>query len=112
LRGVVVELAAVIALECTNRTTELCGDPSEEVGEGVKGATEGSLEKMREVIQNDQVVFVTREAKDRRSPEITMNKVKGLSSPGRGNGKGKLRMTIELAGMIEALRRASAARDI
>jgi hypothetical protein len=32
---------------------------------------------MREVIQNDQVLFVTREAEDRRSLEITMDKIKG-----------------------------------
>jgi hypothetical protein len=28
---------------------------------------------VREVIQNDQVVFVTRKVEDRRGPEITMN---------------------------------------
>jgi hypothetical protein len=33
-RGVVVELAAVITLKGTNRTTKLGGDPSEEVSEG------------------------------------------------------------------------------
>ena len=58
---------------------------------------------MREVIRNDQVVFVTREAEDRRSPDITMNKIKGLSSPGRGSGKRKTRMTVELASMTRCL---------
>ena len=33
-RGVVVDLAAVITLKGTNRTTKLGGDPSEEVSEG------------------------------------------------------------------------------
>jgi hypothetical protein len=33
--------------------------------------------------KNDQLVFVTREAEDRRSPEIIVDKIKGLSSPGR-----------------------------
>jgi hypothetical protein len=47
---------------------------------------------MREVVQNDQVVFVTREAEDRRSPEITVDKIKSLSSPGRGSGKRKARV--------------------
>jgi hypothetical protein len=32
---------------------------------------------MREVVPNDQVVFVTREVEDMRSPEITMDKIKG-----------------------------------
>jgi hypothetical protein len=36
-RGGVVELVAVIALECMNRATELGGDPSEEVAKGGKG---------------------------------------------------------------------------
>jgi hypothetical protein len=40
---------------------------------------------MREVVQNDQVVFVTREAEDRRSPEITVDKIKGLNSPRHGS---------------------------
>jgi hypothetical protein len=32
------------------------------------------------VVQNDRVVFVTREAEDRRSLEITMDNIKGLNS--------------------------------
>jgi hypothetical protein len=39
------------------------------------------------VVQNDQVVFVAGEAKDRRRPEITVDKIKGLNSPGRGKRK-------------------------
>jgi hypothetical protein len=31
---VVVELAAIVTLQGTDRTTELCGDPGEEVCEG------------------------------------------------------------------------------
>jgi hypothetical protein len=53
-RGGVVELAAVIALESTNWATKLGGDPSEEVGEGVKGVElepqRKSLEEMREIV--------------------------------------------------------------
>jgi hypothetical protein len=54
---------------------------------------------MRKDIQNDQVVFLTREAEDRRSPEITMDKIKGLSRPGRKRGRRKMRMTVELTSM-------------
>jgi hypothetical protein len=61
---------------------------------------------MREVVQNDQVVFVAKEAKDRRSPNITMNKIKDLSSPRRGGGKRKARVTAELTSMTEVLRGA------
>jgi hypothetical protein len=43
-------------------------------------------------------------AEDRRSPEIIMNEIKGMSSPGCGSGKWKTGMTTELARMTEALR--------
>ena len=56
-RGGVVELAAIITLEGTNRVTELGGDLGVEMGESVKGVElelfRKSLEKMREVIQDD-----------------------------------------------------------
>jgi hypothetical protein len=82
VRGRVVELATVITLEGTNRTSELGGDQ-----EGVEcirlQSPRKSPNKMRKVIQNDQVVFVTREAKDRRCPEITVNKIKCLINHGR-----------------------------
>jgi hypothetical protein len=67
---------------------------------------------MREVVHNDKVVFVTRDAEDRRSLEITMDKIKGLSSPGRGSGKSKTRVTAELTSMTEALRGALCIVDI
>jgi hypothetical protein len=67
---------------------------------------------VREVIQNDQIVFVTREAEDRRGLEIIMDKVKGLSSLGRGGGKGKTRVTTELTSMTEALKGAPGIGDI
>jgi hypothetical protein len=91
--GVVVELAAIVALQGTDRALELGGYPSEEVSEGGKRVglqPKGeSPKEMGVVVQNDQVVFVAGEAKDRRRPEITVDKIKGLNSPGRGSGKGR-----------------------
>jgi hypothetical protein len=82
--GVVVELAAFVTLQCTDRAPKLGGDLGEEVSEGgkrVRLQPKGeSPNKMGVVIQNDQVVFVAREAKDRRRPEITVDKIKGLDS--------------------------------
>jgi hypothetical protein len=53
--------------------TELGGDLGEEVGEGGKGARlqpkRESPKKVREVLQNDHVVFVTREDEDTRNPD-------------------------------------------
>jgi hypothetical protein len=106
---VVVELVAVVALQCTDRALELGGYLGEEVSEGGKRVglqPKGeSPKKMGVVVQNDQVVFVAGEAKDRRRPEITVNKIKGLNNPGRGSGKRK-RVTAKLTSMTEALRRA------
>jgi hypothetical protein len=70
---VVVELAAVVALQCTDRAPELGGYPGEEVSEcgkrvGLQSKGE-SPKKMGVVVQNDQIVFVAGEAKDRRRPE-------------------------------------------
>jgi hypothetical protein len=59
------------------------------------------------VVQNDQVVFVAGEAKDRRRPEITVDKIKSLNSPRCGSRKRKMRVAAELTSMTEALRRAS-----
>jgi hypothetical protein len=41
-----------------------------------------------------------------------MNKIKGLSSPGRGSGKRKMRVTTELVGMAEVPRGTPTTRDI
>jgi hypothetical protein len=114
-RGV-VDLATIITLEFTDRMTELGGDPGEEVAEG--GERVGLLskwespKKMREVVHNDQVVFVIREDEDRKSPEITMDKIKGLSSPGRGSGERMTRVTTELTSMTEAFRGTPNVGDI
>jgi hypothetical protein len=108
--GIVVELAAIVTLQGTDRAPELGGYPGEEVSEGGKRVglqPKGeSPKEIRVVIQNDQVVFVAGEAKDRRRPEITVDKIKGLNSPGRGSRKRKTGVTAELTGMTEALRRA------
>jgi hypothetical protein len=71
-----------------------------------------SPKKMGVVVQNDQVVFVTREAEDRRSLVITMDKIKCLNNLGRGSGKRKTRVTAELTIMTEALRGAPGIGDV
>jgi hypothetical protein len=65
-RGGVVELVAIITLEGTDRATKL-GEGGERVELQPKWE---SPNKMREVVQNDQVLFVTRGAEDRRTLEI------------------------------------------
>jgi hypothetical protein len=49
-----------------------------------------------------------KKAEDRRSPDITMDKIKGLSS----GGKRKTRVTTELTSMTEALRGTPGIGDV
>jgi hypothetical protein len=85
------------------------GEGGERVGVQAKRE---NPKKMGVVIQNGHVVFVAREAEDRGSPEITIDKIKGLDSPGRGSGKRKTRVMAELTSMKEVLRGALGIRDV
>jgi hypothetical protein len=85
--GVIVELAAIVTLQGTDQAVKLGGDPSEEVCEGgecvVLQSKRKSPKEMENIIQNYQIVFITRKTEYRRGPEITMNQFKSLLSPRR-----------------------------
>jgi hypothetical protein len=89
--GVIVELAAVVTLQGTDRAVKLGGDPGEEVCEGGEcvgfQSKRKSPKKMGKIIQDHQIVFITRKTEYRRGPEITMNQVKSLLSPRRRSGE-------------------------
>jgi hypothetical protein len=59
---VFVELASVVALQGTDRATELGGDPGKEVSEGGKSVglqpKRESPKEMRKIVQNSQIVFI------------------------------------------------------
>jgi hypothetical protein len=80
---VVVELAAIVTLQCTDRATKLY--PDEEVCDGGERAGLQPMrkgpKKMGKIIQNHQIVFITRNTKYRGGLEILMNQVK---SPAAG----------------------------
>jgi hypothetical protein len=67
--GVVVELAAIVTLQGTDRSTKLGGYPGEEVYEGGECVRlqpkRKSPKKMGKIIQNHQIVFITRETEYR-----------------------------------------------
>jgi hypothetical protein len=81
--GVAVILAARIS-QSTNRATKQRGYPGEDACDG--GERVGlqpkrkSLKKMGKIIQNHQIVFITRKTEYRGGPEIKMNQVKSLLS--------------------------------
>jgi hypothetical protein len=70
-----------------HKLEELGRDPSEEVGEGVKGVglelQRKNLEKTREImktreiIQDDQIVLVTGDAWNKGCPKVTVDEVEG-----------------------------------
>src|SRR6185437_9841357 len=78
--GGVIELTPVVTLYGLNGEAELSGHPGEEVEEGGEGLRLGAQRKrprvVREVIDHHQIVLVTRKAKYRRGPQVTVNKVK------------------------------------
>jgi hypothetical protein len=62
--GMVVELAAIVTVQGTDRATKLGGYPGEEVFEGSERfrlqSKRKSPKKMGKIIQNHQIVFITR----------------------------------------------------
>jgi hypothetical protein len=90
-RGVVVELAAIVALQITDRATKLSGYPGEEVCEGGECVRlqpkRESPEKVGKIIQNHQIVFITKKTEYSGGPKITVNQVKSLLSSRRRSGK-------------------------
>jgi hypothetical protein len=95
--GVVIELAAIVALQCTDQATKLGGVLGEKVCEGGKSvglqSKRRSPEKMGKIIQNHQIVFISRETEYRGGLEITMNQVKSMLSPRRRGSKRETSMS-------------------
>jgi hypothetical protein len=116
LRGVVVELAAIVSLQCTDRATELGGDPDEEVCESGKSVglqpKRKSPDKMRKIIQNYQIVFISRKTEYMGGLEITMNQVKSLLSLRRRGSKREKSMSAKLTSMTETLKMSPTTRRI
>jgi len=88
----VVKLSPVVALNTLDGATELRGHPSEEARERGKRvrlqAQRKSPRVMSAIIKNHQVIFIARDAQDRRGPQITVNKIKSLHSLRGGARKG------------------------
>jgi hypothetical protein len=90
--GMVIELTTIVTLQGMDQVMKLGGYLGEEVNEGgecvrlqVKGK---SPKEMGKIIQNHQLVFISKKTGYRRGPEITMNQVKSLLSS-RRNSKGR-----------------------
>jgi hypothetical protein len=65
---------------------------------------------VREIINDHQIILIARNAKCKRGPQITVNKIKSMSSMRRR--KRKSNMTTKLACMAEMLTRSPSARKV
>jgi hypothetical protein len=94
--GGVIELPPIVTLDGLNGEAELSGHPGKEVEEGGEGLRLGAQRKsprvMRKIINNDQIIFITRQAEYRRCPQVTVNQIKGMRSM-RRRRKRKSNMT-------------------
>jgi hypothetical protein len=82
--GGVIKLASIIALDAPDGATKLRGHNGEEVGEGGEGVGLFTQRKSPRVvgvvIEDDQVILVTRDTRNRGGPKVTVNEVKGLNN--------------------------------
>lgn len=74
--GGVIKLAAIVTLDIANGGGKLSFNIGEKLGQGGKGVGfEAKLESpniVRAIIKNDKIIFETRNANDRRCPQVTM----------------------------------------
>jgi hypothetical protein len=115
-RGGVIELTPVVALDGLNGEAELSGHPSKEVkkgGEGVRlGTQREGLGVVREIINDHQIILITRNAEYRRSSHIIVDKIKSMRNMRRRRRKRKPHMTTKLACLTEVLSSSPSTRDI
>jgi hypothetical protein len=101
--GGVIKLVSIIALDALDGAAKLCGHKGKEVGEGGEGvkllAQGKSPWVVGAVIEDDQVLLVTRDTRNRGGPKVTVYEVKGLKGSSKWARKGQLDMLTKLAGM-------------
>jgi hypothetical protein len=80
-------------------------------GEGVRLGTQREGPRVvREIINDHQIILITRNVEYRRSPQITVDKIKSMRSMRRR--KRKSNMTTKLACLTEVLSSSPSTRDI
>ena len=95
--GGVIELPPAVTLDGLNSEAELSGHPGKEVEEGRESlrlsAQRESPRVMRKIINNDQVIFISRQAEYRRCSQVTVDEIKSMRSMRRRRRKRKSNMT-------------------
>jgi hypothetical protein len=113
-RGVVIELTTVVALNGLDSEAELSGHPGQRSGGGGESLRLGTKRKsprvVGKIIDYYEIVLIARKARNRRSPQIIVNKIKGVCRTRRI--KMKANMVTQLACMAEMLTRSPSARKV
>jgi hypothetical protein len=82
-------------------------------GEGVRLGTQREGPRVvREVINDNQIILITKNADYRRSPHITVDKIKSMRNLRRRRRKRKPNMRTKLACLTEVLNSSPSTRDI
>jgi hypothetical protein len=86
-RGGLIKLASIITLDALDGVAKLYGHKGKEVGGGGEGVRLLAQWKrpwvMGVVIDDDQVILVTRDTQNRGGPKVTVYEVKGLKGSSR-----------------------------
>jgi hypothetical protein len=111
--GGVIKLTSIIALDALDGAAKLRGHKGREMGEGGEGVRLLAQRKsplVGAVIEDDQVILVTRDTRNRGGPKVTVYEVKGLHSSG-GARKGQPGVPTKLACMTQGIIFAPRAND-
>jgi hypothetical protein len=108
--GGVIKLASIITLDAPDDAIKLRGYKGKEVGEDGEGVgllvQRESSRVVGAVIENDQVILVTRDTRNRGNrggSKVTVYEVTGLKGSSRGARKGQPDMPTKLAGMTQGI---------
>jgi hypothetical protein len=113
--GGVIKLTSIIALDAPDGAVKLRGHKGKEVGEGGEGvgllAQRKSPRVVSAVIEDDQVILVTRDTRNRGGRKVTVYEVKWLKGSNRGAGKGQPDVSTKLASITQGIISAPRAGD-
>jgi hypothetical protein len=113
--GGVIKFTPIITLDTSDGVAKLHGHKGEEVGESREGvgllAQQKSLQIVGAVIEDDQVILVTKDTWNKGGSKVTVYEVKELNGSSRGGRKGQSDVSIKLAGMTQGIISAPRASD-
>jgi hypothetical protein len=105
--GGVMKFTSIITLDAPDGATKLYEHKGKEVGEGGKGvgllAQRKSPRVVGAIIEDDQVILVTRDTQNRGGPKVIVYEVKWLNDSSRGARKGQLNVPTKLTGMTQGI---------